>query len=174
MVISTVATSTVPSTATSNPCGEPNTDAFDPIAPPASLAEMASTAQAVVIAVAGDRSVVTVRQAGTPVPFTDTEIHVEQVLAGDLDTTDLLFRQVGSPTHCVDPSSVILSPGSRYVLAISPWYLRRGEPPSGRWSANGSGIFGLKGTTVLRIYPDWPQVPAEMPLSEFVEELTGR
>lgn len=109
-----------------------------------SIAEVLAETEAIVVGTAGESRVETIG----PVPFTVTEVKVDDRVSGPSSET-VLVRQTGDESTFLSSGTPLLVSGNRYALFLEPFYFEPGKDTGqqvivgwGAWEEN-DGEFRL-------------------------------
>ena len=99
------------------------------------------------------------------VPFTITGLRVLQVLSGRADAPVVEVRQLGVVGVHVVHSPSLLQAGRTYVLFLTRFHIRPGDP-TGEYvvTGGGAGAFEERGRALVRLDPDAAGLPSTISL----------
>lgn len=100
-------------------------------------------------------------------PFTVTTMHVDRVLRGKApEATELPLRQIGPGD--ISEETHIVQPGHQYLAFLGKISVKPGTT-HGQWYVVGlqAGLYEVEGRTVRRTDDASPQLPTNVPLTEF-------
>ncbi len=104
-----------------------------------SIAELTRASTAVIKGTAGTATVETVNG----VPFTVTQIKVDEVLSGMLTAAEIPLKQIGSTQVGSRDTSSLLTEGGQYLIFLRPFYWTPGDN-TGQYTITGDrGLYEL-------------------------------